>query len=351
MKKMVMGNLSLKNRFRKSGDFSPFLYKSWMIWACAAFFYGYQFMLRVSPSVMADDLMVSFQVDACSLGMLSAFYYYAYSSLQIPVGSLIDYFKPRRILTFAAISCACGTLVFSTADSLYVAALGRALIGAGSAVAFLSCLKLGTLWFPSSKLPLVVGMSVFLGTMGATSAGAPMAWLVQGIGWRSSLWIVAFIGFGVAALSWIMVRDSLPEKLKEEILKTHKGPEEPSSQSGFLLNILQVTKNPQTWLIALYGFLLYIPLSGFADLWGTSFLMVSYSFDKQTAANTLSFLYIGVGIGAPLFSFLCKKLKAYKLPIFITAFGSFLSLSIVIYLPYLPYPLLVLFFPEIMPSF
>ena len=110
-----------------------FFSKSWLIWGCAALFYGYQFMLRVSPGVMADDLMETFQVDACSLVTLTGFYYYAYAVLQIPVGTLMDRFKPRRMLTFAAIICGLGALVFSSADSLSTAAFGRTIIGAGSA--------------------------------------------------------------------------------------------------------------------------------------------------------------------------------------------------------------------------
>jgi len=102
--------------------------KSWLIWGVAALFYCYQFMLRVSPGVMTEDLMLSFQVDACALGTLTGFYYYTYSAMQIPLGSLMDYFKPRRTLAFAAVLCSCGVLLFSSADSLLTAAFGRALI-------------------------------------------------------------------------------------------------------------------------------------------------------------------------------------------------------------------------------
>ena len=89
--------------------------KSWLIWASAALFYCYQFLLRVSPNVMTTDLMTAFQVDACALGILLGCYYNTYSFLQIPAGSLMDYFKPRSVLTFAAIFCSLGTLLFSLA--------------------------------------------------------------------------------------------------------------------------------------------------------------------------------------------------------------------------------------------
>ena len=49
-------------------------------------FFAYAFTLRVSPGIMVDDLMRDFRVGAALLGNLSAFYFYAYASLQIPVG-------------------------------------------------------------------------------------------------------------------------------------------------------------------------------------------------------------------------------------------------------------------------
>src|SRR5439155_3379559 len=124
--------------------------------------------------------------------------------------------------------------LFSSADSLPIAAIGRALIGAGSAFAFLSCLKLGTLWFSSQKLPLVVGMTLLLGTMGGVSAGFPMGWLVEVSGWRHSMWLVAFVGFALAALGWTIVRDKAPAELENEILKSHGEDKAHTSPPGLL---------------------------------------------------------------------------------------------------------------------
>jgi sugar phosphate permease len=318
------------------------LSKSWLIWGCAALFYCYQFMLRGSPNVMADDLMIAFQVDACSLGILSGCYYNTYSALQVPGGTLMDFFKPRRVLTFAAIICSLGTLLFSMADSIYIAAFGRALIGVGSAMGFLSCLKLGTLWFPAHKLPLIVGLTVALGTVGGVSAGYPLAWLVEGYGWRHAMWLVAFAGFGLAALGWSFVRDTPPADLEKEVLKSHGDSDAHLPQSGLLTSIIEVIRKPQSWIIAAYGGLMYVPLSGFTDLWGTPYLMTAYQLDKPTAATINSVMLVGLGLGSPLFSFLCNYIKAYKTTVFISSIGALVFLSAVFYIPGMPLWLLIL---------
>lgn len=314
------------------GSFS----KSWLVWGCAALFYCYQFMLRVSPGVMADDLMSAFQIDACTLGILSGSYYYTYSAVQFPGGVVMDLFRPRRVLTAAAIVCSTGAFLFSMADSLYIAFLGRALIGAGSAVGFLSCFKIGSLWFPAHKLSLVVGFTLLLGTIGGVSAGYPLAWLLQIYGWRHVLWLVSFIGFALAALAWYCVRDTPPEKLRKEVLKSHGDTEVPHQSAGFWTNIITVVSKPQSWLLALFGFFMYIPLSGVTDIWGPPFLMAAYNLDKPTAGAINSALYIGMGVGSPLFPVVLNFFKAYKPTIFIAAFGSFVMLSIIYYVPGLP---------------
>src|SRR5690242_15092464 len=80
--------------------------KAAAVWGLAAIFYFYELMLLVSPSVMLNDLTLAFKTTAEQLGSLSAFYYYAYAAMQIPVGLLMDRFGPRILLTLAALLCA-----------------------------------------------------------------------------------------------------------------------------------------------------------------------------------------------------------------------------------------------------
>ena len=63
----------------------------WLVWSLAALFYCYGFFQRVAPSVMLENLMIDFGVNAAVLGNLSAFYFYAYALLQLPIGVMVDY--------------------------------------------------------------------------------------------------------------------------------------------------------------------------------------------------------------------------------------------------------------------
>ena len=52
---------------------------SWVFWGSAAVFYCYQFILRVSPTVITKELSEYLSVEACVLGVLLSSYYYGYS--------------------------------------------------------------------------------------------------------------------------------------------------------------------------------------------------------------------------------------------------------------------------------
>ena len=86
----------------------PFLKltKPYAIWICASFFYIYQMFLRVSPSLIVNDLMIFFQINGTQVATLTAWAMYAYSLMQIPVGVLIDVYGVRKIL-FCGLAMLC----------------------------------------------------------------------------------------------------------------------------------------------------------------------------------------------------------------------------------------------------
>ena len=84
---------------------------SWSIWGIAALFYLTGFYQRVSPAVMTMELMRDFHISAKDLGNLSAFYFYFYVVMQIPVGVLIDSWGARRLLISGSVAAAAGTFL------------------------------------------------------------------------------------------------------------------------------------------------------------------------------------------------------------------------------------------------
>lgn len=277
-----------------------YAFKAWSIWLCAGVFYFYEMVLRVSPSTMTEELMRTFDVSSASLGILSSCYYYAYSALQIPCGFIIDWLGARKVITVSAFLCAIGSLLFSQSDSLILAQLGRFLIGAGSACAFLSCLKIASQWFHHSRFALICGLTNMLGTLGGTFAGKPFAIGVEIYGWREAMLFAAYAGIGVMVCSWMIIRDKSSK---------HPNFHEEIEKSKILKGLKTLSTNSQAWLIALVGCLMYLPISAFTELWSVPYLMHRFEIEMDVASSASIMLFIGVGVGSPLVVWLSDYFK------------------------------------------
>jgi MFS family permease len=86
---------------------------------------------------------------------------------------------------------ALGTALFAFAPTIFFANMGRLLIGASVAVAFVSMLKLASHWFPPKKYALASGMALLMGVVGGVVAGVPLRFLVESFGWRPVMMVSA----------------------------------------------------------------------------------------------------------------------------------------------------------------
>jgi sugar phosphate permease len=296
----------------------------WVMWGLGALFYCYEFCLQVSPSVMTNEIMREFSVNAAQLGILTGFYLYAYTLMQLPVGILLDRFGPRRLLTFATICCAIGALFFGTAHAISIAALGRFLIGIGSAFAAVSCMHIAATWLPLSRFALTTGLMVTIGMLGAVGGEAPLSMLNNYLGWRQTLIMFGFIGIALSLIIWLVVRDrAFPEHSKT------------ITQTGFLSGLKHILRNKQLWITSLYGGLMYLPTPAFAGLWGVPFLVSVYHLPRTQAAFFISLIFIGWAVGSPFFGYFSDRLGRRKPSLIISSVGALISILCVLYLPYL----------------
>lgn len=304
------------------------LWRAMTIWACGGLFYFYQFIFRVSPSVMTEELSTAFDANAYQIGNLTSYYYIAYAILQIPIGLLLDRYGPRRLLTFSCLLCTLGGAVFANAYTMPVASLGRFLMGAGSACAFIGTLKLATLWFPLEKVGFAAGVTMLLGFLGATSAGAPLAILIEHFGWREVMYIISLGGIALSALIWSVVRDAPRDKMA--LLK------ESSRSQPILFGLITVIGNKQVWLLALYGCLMYVPVAAFADLWGVPFISKLYALDRKVAAAMVSLVYVGAALGGPVMAWLSDRMVSRRFPMILGACMTLLLYSLMVYVSVVP---------------
>jgi MFS family permease len=184
---------------------------AWSVWGLGALLYLIGFYQRVAPAVITDQLMTEFAITGAALGNLSAFYFYSYVAMQIPTGMIADRWGPRRLLTAGAGVAALGTALFAFAPTIFWANMGRLLIGASVAVAFVSMLKLASHWFAPKQYALASGMALLMGVVGGVVAGVPLRFLVESFGWRPVMMVSAAFTAVLCIATWLRVRDDPAE--------------------------------------------------------------------------------------------------------------------------------------------
>jgi MFS family permease len=303
-------------------DASSSKFTPWIMWGLGALFYCYEVFLQASPSVMVPDLMKAFNVGAARLGHLAAFYFYAYAAMQIPVGVTIDRYGPRRLLTIATLTCALGAFIFSTATVLTQAEVGRLFIGFGAAFAAIGCMKLTAVWFPLNRFALLVGLMMMMGMAGAIGSEAPLALMIEALGWRHSMLTMAILGGILAVMIWFFVRDKPTEEAHAPL---------ESKQDTLINGLKRLIINKQVWLVAIYGGLMFAPTSAFAMLWGVPFIMEKYHIFRPQAAWIISFTFMGWIVGSPLLGWFSDKIQRRLPTLYLSAIGTFFALVLIIY--------------------
>ena len=285
------------------------IFRPILIYLLASSFYLYEFSLQVAPGVIVNELMQAMETDAVGLAWLAAAYYYAYAPMQIPAGILFDKFGPRRLISGAIILCVLGTLLFSGAHTLFVAALGRFLVGIGSAFSFVGILVLISNWFAHKYYAFLIGIAQLMSTVGVISGEYLLAHYMHYYGWRQSLLFIAGSGLMLAIFVWLVVRD------KPEELEGHANADPVTiSASTLLMAFVHICRMPQTWWIALYAFVIWGPMTFFASLWSIEYVKVRYALDTDLAIHYQFYLWLGVAVGCPILGAFSNLIRRRVVP-------------------------------------
>jgi MFS family permease len=303
------------------------IYYGLAICTIAAFFYCYEFVLRILPGILHSELSIKFgNISAAMFGQIAALYYFAYSPMQLPVGMLMDRFGPRRLLTIACACCALGSYMFAFSEHLYLVGIGRFMVGFGSAFAFVGVLTLSTMWLPKRLFSLFAGLMTTLGMLGNVYAAMKITSMTEKLGIGNVLMTTVVIGGVLMLVICFFVRDN------KDYMQQHN-----TSLKPFFKEVIQVLCSFKVWLVGIIGAFLYTSLSVFGELWGQTYLEQAHHLTKIQSAETISMLFIGWAVGAPLSGYLSDKFSNRIMPLMLGAVGGLISIYAIIYIQNLSY--------------
>lgn len=256
-------------------------------------------------------------ISALVAGLLSSSFYYVYTTLQIPVGLLFDRYNTRILLVSNAILCSLGCFLFASGHSLPTLFLGRLIIGAGSAFAFVGLTHLLRQHFPLRQYAFMIGLSETLGFTATVSGMIGMGSLIGHFGWRFFIYLSGLIGFVIAILCWINIPSNKPVTLQHHYKK----------------QFLMIIKNKLAWINGLFVCMEFSVITVFGALWAVPFLQLKLNCDLKVASTVASMLLLGAGLSCPIFGHLSMYFSKRKPLIHFSCLFSAFLLLVTLYLP------------------
>lgn len=268
---------------RRWGRFGPILF-----WGLGAFAYIIAVTNRTSFGVAGIEATHRFNIGPTVLSLFTVLQLLVYAFAQIPVGLAIDHFGPRFMLAGGAILMAFGQLLLATSHLAPPAILGRAVVGLGDAMSFISVLRLTTSWFPVNKVPQMTQLTGLLGWFGQILSAIPFAALLHLRGWSTAFNTLAIVSFASAAVTLLFLRES-PNASAHRSWPTKKSISE---------NVSAVWRNPAMRLGFWSHWTTPFSTNLFTLIWGVPFLVKAEGYSKYAASSFLTIVVVaGAGAG------------------------------------------------------
>jgi len=196
-----------------------------------------------------------------------------------------------------------GVVSFALADSFLMAMVGRALIGAGMACALMGTFTFISTWFPRRSFTTISGILLSIGMLGSIGATVPLAFAVDGLGWRKTFLLIALVHFAVAL--WILkaVKESSDEPRSSDTAPLGSN----GRFTGPIKGIVTVFLLPSFWLISLAAFVRYGTYISISGLWAGPFLEHIYRISLVERGKILMFFPVGAIIGSPIYGILSDR--------------------------------------------
>ncbi|WP_457552797.1 MFS transporter [Desulfobacula sp.] len=296
-----------------------------------AFGFFLSYLFRVVNAVIAPDLVADLHIDPSQLGLLTATYFIAFASSQLPLGIFLDRFGPRKVEAFLLTFAGAGAIIFARSHTLTGVIIGRAFIGFGVSACLMAAFKSYVLFFPEKIWPRINGFQMAAGGLGALSAATPVEWILRLTDWRGLFLLLALFSFATALAVLFIV----PEK------KSKATPDRFSQQ---IKGIKQVFKSLDFWKIAPLTAMSQAGFLSLQGLWAGPWLRDIAGMQRPQIASVLSWTAISMICGFISLGFIAEKLAQRGVSILVTAVtGMCISMVIqflIVFKLFLPIPLL-----------
>ena len=271
------------------------------MWSIAAVFYGLDYLQHTVPSVLIEPISVSIGMNYIDLATVMSIYFPIYALSQIPAGYLIDKYGIKQALGWSCLTVSLG-LFCMLVPTLSAIVIGRILIAIGSAFAFIGALKTISVWFPLNCFSLFVGITQSIGVVGGLTGQVFINHLIVMSTWQTALFNIALFGVLWSIIIFFLLKN------KPTVAIHSLSPSVTLEQCKKDGTFLSIIRDKNIWLLAIYAAIMVgTVMNTFAELYDVLFLKKSLGMTSQQATYITMFIFIGVGVGAPLHGIISNR--------------------------------------------
>ncbi len=279
-----------------------------------AFGYAISYFYRNANAIIQSNLVDELGLGPADLGLLTSAYFFSFALFQLPLGILLDRYGPRRTEAALLLFAALGAWIFSNAETSTGLVLGRLLIGLGVSSCLMAAFKAFVIWFQSERLPMINGLQMVAGGMGALGATTPLQNVLYIMGWRDVFSVLSIITVFASLCLWFVLPEHHSSLEKKPGFKKQLHEMGNVFYSPFFWSIAPLTAISSGAFLAIHGLWIKPWLRDVADL------------GEQESSQLLFSMTLSVITGYFLLGIFTERLSRFfnMRPISVGVFGMIL---------------------------
>jgi predicted MFS family arabinose efflux permease len=244
-------------------------------------------LIRAVTATLAPTLNAEFDLSARDLGLLAGGYFFGFALTQIPLGTWLDRFGPKKVILSFLCVAVLGCIAFATARGFLWLLLARVLCGIGVSACLMAPLTGYRRWFEPSALMSANAWMLMVGALGMVASTLPVQWLLEYVSWRQ---LFGGLGVGVAG-SMLMIYSKAPNwSTTSATNKEMNGKANENEQQGYG----EIWRAPVFRRMAPIGFINYGGMVAMQTLWVGPWMVKVAGYTPTQAAGGLFWINVAL---------------------------------------------------------
>ena len=273
--------------------------KSILIFLVFAFAFFISNLLRSITATLSPVLTSEFNLTAGNLGLLAGGYFLGFTSMQIPLGFLLDKHGPKKIVSSLLIIAIVGTTSFALAQNFASLLISRVFIGIGVSACMMGPLTGYRIWFEEKYQQRANSWMLMVANIGFVFSTLPVQVLLPIIGWRWIFFGTTFLII-VSIILILLFIPSTKKKFKKD-------------ENEIEVKLSDIWKNKFFISVIPLGFFNYGGMYAIQTLWAGPWMIRVTGYSSLESATGLFWINFTALIGFFLWGYFLPIISKYGL--------------------------------------